>query len=166
MWTRAIAAVLLVAAGALSAWSLTNARSALAEHLPGFLGAKESRRYLIGAQNPAELRGTGGLIGAIGELTVHDGAARRRDRGLRHPGQYALLNDRPDRKELLGDVAESALQAFLDGTGSRAGRPRCSVTPPPTAVCGCTPPTTPNGPPSPPPASTGRWPSRTATTSP
>lgn len=197
-----------------SAHDAVDAAAALAEHLPAFLGAEEPRRYLIGAQNPAELRGTGGLIGAIGELTVDDGALElsefrsvgsltsaapdelpapsedfraryarygaithgsninmtpdvptaaaaleqlyaaveeqpidgtiladpvffralveltgpvavpeagelRADQivGFATRDQYALLDDRPDRKELLGDVAESALQAFLDGTG-------------------------------------------------
>lgn len=188
--------------------------AALAEQLPAFLGGDGPRRYLVGAQNPAELRGTGGLIGAIGELTVEDGAievsefrsvgsltaaapdelpppsedfaaryarygaithgsninmtpdvptaARALERlyaavedapvdgtiladpvffralvelagPVEVPGvgqldaaevvafatrdQYELLDDRPDRKELLGDVAEAALRTFLDGTG-------------------------------------------------
>ncbi len=41
--------------------------------LPGFLGADGRRRYFFGAQNPAELRGTGGVIGAYSILTVDDG---------------------------------------------------------------------------------------------
>jgi len=43
------------------------------EGLPGFLGADARRRYFFGAQNPAEIRGTGGLIGAYSILTVEDG---------------------------------------------------------------------------------------------
>jgi hypothetical protein len=47
--------------------------AALAGALPSFLGAEGPRRYFVGAQNPAELRGTGGLIGAFSILTVADG---------------------------------------------------------------------------------------------
>lgn len=46
---------------------------ALVEALPEFLGAEGPRRYFLGAQNPAELRGTGGLIGAFAEVTAEDG---------------------------------------------------------------------------------------------
>lgn len=49
------------------------AATALANHLPGFLGASEPRRYFFGAQNPAELRGTGGFIGAYTTVTVDQG---------------------------------------------------------------------------------------------
>lgn len=49
------------------------AAAVLAETLPGYLGAEEQRTYIFGAQNPAELRGTGGLIGAWTLLTVRDG---------------------------------------------------------------------------------------------
>ncbi len=41
--------------------------------LPSFLGADEPRTYFVGAQNPAELRGTGGLIGAFTTMTIEDG---------------------------------------------------------------------------------------------
>jgi len=44
--------------------------------LPEFLGADGPRRYFFGAQNPAELRGTGGLIGAYSILTIDDGRFR------------------------------------------------------------------------------------------
>ena len=46
---------------------------ALTAALPGFLGAEGERRYFIGMQTSAELRGTGGLIGFWGVLTVDDG---------------------------------------------------------------------------------------------
>jgi hypothetical protein len=49
------------------------AGAALADALPAFLGAEGPRTYFFGAQNPAELRGTGGLIGAWAVLTVRDG---------------------------------------------------------------------------------------------
>jgi hypothetical protein len=43
---------------------------------PAFLGADGPRRYFFGAQNPAELRGTGGIIGAYAILTIDDGRFR------------------------------------------------------------------------------------------
>lgn len=43
---------------------------------PGFLGAEGPRRYFFGAQNPAELRGTGGVIGAYAILTIDRGRFR------------------------------------------------------------------------------------------
>jgi hypothetical protein len=46
---------------------------ALTAALPGFLGAEGERRYFIGMQTSAELRGTGGLIGFWGVLSVDDG---------------------------------------------------------------------------------------------
>ena len=46
----------------------------LTTSLPGFLGAEGERRYFVGVQTSAELRGTGGLIGYFGILTVDDGA--------------------------------------------------------------------------------------------
>jgi Protein of unknown function (DUF4012) len=47
--------------------------SLLLGELPAFLGADGPRRYFFGAQNPAELRGTGGLIGAYSILTIDGG---------------------------------------------------------------------------------------------
>lgn len=49
------------------------AGSALVDALPEFLGAEGPRRYFLGAQNPAELRGTGGLIGGYAIMTIHRG---------------------------------------------------------------------------------------------
>jgi hypothetical protein len=49
------------------------AASSLALAMPAFLGDGESRRYFVGAQNPAEQRGTGGLIGSFAILTVKNG---------------------------------------------------------------------------------------------
>jgi hypothetical protein len=40
---------------------------------PAFLGADEPVSYFFGAQNPAELRGTGGLMGAFSILAIDDG---------------------------------------------------------------------------------------------
>ena len=51
----------------------TTARS-LATALPGFLGTEEPRRYFVGMQTSAELRGTGGLIGYWGLFGIDDGS--------------------------------------------------------------------------------------------
>ena len=53
-----------------------HAASLLLQSLPGFLGAEGPRRYFVGPQNPAELRGTGGLIGAYSILTIDEGHFR------------------------------------------------------------------------------------------
>ena len=45
----------------------------LLQGFPRFLGAEGPQRYFFGAQNPAELRGTGGLIGAYSILEIDDG---------------------------------------------------------------------------------------------
>ena len=46
---------------------------ALTAALPGFLGTEGPKRYFVGFQTSAELRGTGGLIGFWGILAVDDG---------------------------------------------------------------------------------------------
>jgi len=53
-----------------------HAASSLLRGLPGFFGADGPRRYFFGAQNPAELRGTGGLIGAYSIMTIDSGRFR------------------------------------------------------------------------------------------
>ena len=56
--------------------TLTTLRGAdaVTRALPGFLGAEEPRRYFVAMQTPAELRGTGGMIGYWGILAVDGGA--------------------------------------------------------------------------------------------
>jgi hypothetical protein len=49
------------------------AGAAMSRALPPFLGEDGPRRYLMAAQNPAELRGTGGLVGAFAVLTIETG---------------------------------------------------------------------------------------------
>lgn len=44
--------------------------------LPGFLGVDGERRYMFIAENPAELRATGGIWGAYAILTIEDGGFR------------------------------------------------------------------------------------------
>lgn len=50
--------------------------SQVVDVVPDLLGADGPRRYFIAFQNPAELRGNGGLIGNWAELTAHDGQLR------------------------------------------------------------------------------------------
>ena len=49
------------------------AADALAGALPGLVGSEGERRYFVAAQNPAELRGTGGFMGAYTILTADGG---------------------------------------------------------------------------------------------
>ncbi len=49
------------------------AGAGMLDGLPAFLGADGPRTYLFGSENPAELRGTGGLIGAYSLLSADDG---------------------------------------------------------------------------------------------
>jgi hypothetical protein len=51
-----------------------DAGAAILAGLPGFLGQDGPKRYFFGAANPAEERGTGGLIGAYAILTIDRGA--------------------------------------------------------------------------------------------
>jgi hypothetical protein len=53
-----------------------HAASLIVDRLPRFLGAAGTRRYFLGASNPAELRGTGGYIGAYAILTADRGKIR------------------------------------------------------------------------------------------
>jgi Protein of unknown function (DUF4012) len=53
-----------------------HAASLIVDGLPDFLGAKGETRILFGAENPAEQRGTGGIIGAYSILTLRDGSFR------------------------------------------------------------------------------------------
>lgn len=50
------------------------AAAAITRVMPAFLGEDGPRRYLVGAQNPAELRGTGGIVGSFAVITLDDGA--------------------------------------------------------------------------------------------
>ena len=49
---------------------------ALAGALPELMGAGGGRRYFVAAQSPAELRGTGGFMGAYTILTAKDGGVQ------------------------------------------------------------------------------------------
>jgi hypothetical protein len=54
-------------------YPLARSVDALLASLPGFAGEDRPRRYFVAAQNSAELRGTGGLIGNFAILTIDDG---------------------------------------------------------------------------------------------
>lgn len=62
-----------LAAEVSAARGAAGAAAAMVRSLPEFLGAEGERRYFVGAQNPAEARGTGGLIGEYSILTVEGG---------------------------------------------------------------------------------------------
>lgn len=51
----------------------------LARLLPGMLGGDEPRRYLLLALNAAELRGGGGIVGAVAVLSADDGSVTLED---------------------------------------------------------------------------------------
>jgi hypothetical protein len=57
------------------------------ERLPIFLGQEKPKRYFFGAQNPAELRGTGGFLGAYSILTI--------DRGRFHFSDFRTITTLP-----------------------------------------------------------------------
>ena len=67
-----------------------HAGSLILQGLPSFLGANEPRHYFFGASNPAELRGTGGLIGAYSVLTIDEG--RLSFSAFRPIGTLPILN--------------------------------------------------------------------------
>jgi hypothetical protein len=52
------------------------AAAVVLQRLPAFLGAEGPRRYFVGGQNLAELRGSGGLVGAFAVLTADRGRLR------------------------------------------------------------------------------------------
>lgn len=56
--------------------SSLHAAAQIVAGLPAFLGADRPTRVLFGAENPAEQRGTGGIIGAYSILTLRDGRFR------------------------------------------------------------------------------------------
>lgn len=64
-----------------------DAAALLATELPRFLGSDGPRAYLFGAATPAELRGTGGLIGSVALL--------RADQGVLEFGTFEASSDLP-----------------------------------------------------------------------
>ena len=74
-----------------------------AEVLPSMLGAEEDRTYIVMVQNNAEPRTTGGIPGAVIELTVDDG---RVEMGRFTPGGAM------ETKEGVGGLTEDELRIF------------------------------------------------------
>ena len=70
--------------------STTRAGQQAARLIPPMLGADGPRRYLLAFQTNAEVRGTGGLLGAYGILEADDGVVR-----LRALGSNSDLEDPP-----------------------------------------------------------------------
>lgn len=89
---------------------LVRATDELLRGVPTFAGEGERRKYFVAAQNPAEARGTGGLIGEFSVLTIDDGKlslARFRDiRVLTKPAGMALQAP-PDLADLYGPAVSS-----------------------------------------------------------
>ena len=81
----------------------------LLDAMPGFLGMDEPRRYFLGVQTPAELRGTGGLIGYWTVLEIDEGEFDLSDSGV-----YEALDD-------LGVADDQQAAQELDPTGAVTG---------------------------------------------
>jgi hypothetical protein len=71
--------------------------------LPSFLGADGPRSYFLGVQTPAELRGTGGLIGYFVVLTVDEGGFE-----LSPSEVYDAIEDDVDDAPVTGRIAQLA----------------------------------------------------------
>ncbi len=92
----------------------------LTAELPTFLGAEETKRYFVGAQNPAELRGTGGIIGSFTIMTVRDGRIRlgefRAVHFLETAEPDALPPPNPDYGDLYGEFEAWTFWANINMT--------------------------------------------------
>lgn len=83
------------------------AASSISRVMPSLLGADGPRQYFLGAQNPAELRGTGGLIGAFAILTFDDGRMRLgpfRDIDVLDPAEPPIEPPSEEFESLYGDL--------------------------------------------------------------
>jgi hypothetical protein len=80
----------------------------LLDALPPFLGMAGPRNYFLGVQTPAELRGTGGLLGFYAVLSLDDGRFE-----LSPSEVYDALDDADDADDPGGELA---------GTGTATGR--------------------------------------------
>ncbi len=99
-----------VASLAVRAEPLVRSWASIAGALPAIAGIEGERRYLLLAQNPAEIRPTGGFIGTYGIVTLRDGglAGVTVDDVYRLDGQPGLPRQEPP----------PALAARLLGRGS------------------------------------------------
>lgn len=74
--------------------------AAVVDQLPALLGGDGQRRYFLAIQSPAELRGSGGIIGSYGEVTTDDGGI-----SIGNFGRDGDLNTRgtsPEKRTLAG----------------------------------------------------------------
>jgi hypothetical protein len=119
-----------------------HAAALITDRLPGFLGRAGTKRYFLGASNPAELRGTGGYIGAYAILTADRGRIRisefrpttslpnadeeelpppNEDYGLRYPAAHGfwpninLTPDFPSAAEAIENLYAYTRGRELDG---------------------------------------------------
>jgi hypothetical protein len=76
---------------------------ALLSALPTFLGEQGQRRYFLGVQTPAELRGTGGLIGYYAVLEAEAGRLE-----LAQSGVYDTFEDLEDDAPTTGTIGQLA----------------------------------------------------------
>jgi hypothetical protein len=91
---------------------LSRSADALLSSMPAFAGEDRPRRYFVAAQNSAELRGTGGLIGNFAILTI--------DRGVTSLGPFEDILDLPNvRSDVLPAPSAEfrALYGPFDGLG-------------------------------------------------
>ncbi|MEX0754559.1 MAG: DUF4012 domain-containing protein [Actinomycetota bacterium] len=92
----------------------------LLEGLPTFLGGDGTARYFVAAESPAELRGTGGILGAYSIMTVADGRFRFGEflpvQTLSDPAAWQNVNLSPD---FAGDVGPRIVEQYEAETGQR-----------------------------------------------
>lgn len=91
---------------------VARAADALVREVPSFAGATGPRRYLVGIQNSAELRGTGGVVGNVAVLTL--------DRGRLSLGRFqdvAYLRNVPAREIAPPSPQYSRLYDAFGGAG-------------------------------------------------
>ena len=86
---------------------------ALLAAMPTFLGEQEPRRYFLGMQTSAELRGTGGMIGYWAVLEVQDGAISLSEAAVHDPDD---LGEGGDPRVLTTDDGDPAT-AYVGALG-------------------------------------------------
>lgn len=89
--------------------------------LPALAGTDSPRRYFVGGQNSAELRGTGGLIGNFGVLTV--------DRGRLRVGRFRSIQELPTLPAEEAPSPSEDFAALYGGFGGGGFWPNINMTP-------------------------------------
>jgi hypothetical protein len=93
--------------------------SQAADFLSSFYQTKGSKAYFVGFQNPAELRGTGGLIGVFGILTASASGPT-----LREAGPIEALQGRFERPASIAPSLRARYRPFrFDGDWRQANLP-------------------------------------------